>query len=190
MAHFAKINSTGEVEDVVVLNNADILDSNGLEVESLGIDILTNSPEDAGEVSWVQTSYNNSIRGMYATIGGSYDSTSDTFRHAKPFSSWVWGTTEGEWVAPVAKPAPAEDVFGFELESIDWDENSLSWAVSATPWAHYARYNSDGSYEGTTVSMPLSYILDDNSAEDDELGVILALDYKGVGDWQRVIELP
>jgi len=189
MAHFAKINDLGVVEDVIVLDNSLLLDDNGDEVESLGIAFLELSPGGT-EGLWVQTSYNNNFRAVYASIGGTYDSSSDSFRHSKPYPSWVWGEEDASWIAPIAAIIPSEDVFGFETESITWDEDTVSWIVVATPWVHYAKYNIDESYEGTTVSMPRSYILDDSENEDDELGIILSLDYKGPGIWRRVTTPP
>lgn len=187
MAHFAKVNTEGVVEEVIVVDNNDILDSNGEEQESIGQEYLRGV---FGEISgnWVQTSYNGSFRSYYASIGGTYDTTLDMFIPIKPYNSWVWSATDNSWVAPVARPQPLEDPFGFEIETVSWNEDNLSWEVTSAPMAHYARYNGDGSFEGTIVSMPLDYILDEEALEDNELGVILAVDYRGVGDWRRVYE--
>jgi len=37
MAHFAKLNSSNVVESVIVVSNDDIKDSNGDEIESIGV---------------------------------------------------------------------------------------------------------------------------------------------------------
>lgn len=75
MAHFAKINSNNIVEEVIVVNNEVLLDSNGIEQETLGIAFCKEL--FGGE--WVQTSYNANFRGRYAGIGMTYDAIKDEF---------------------------------------------------------------------------------------------------------------
>jgi hypothetical protein len=70
MAHFAKIED-GLVTEVIVVNNEVITDENGTEQEALGIEFCQSL--FGGE--WVQTSYNNNFRGVYAGIGYSWDGT-------------------------------------------------------------------------------------------------------------------
>ena len=70
MAHFAKIED-GLVTQVIVVNNEVIKDENGTEQETLGIEFCQSL--FGGE--WVQTSYNGNFRGVYATIGDSWDGT-------------------------------------------------------------------------------------------------------------------
>ena len=82
MAHFAKINSDNVVEQVIVVNNEVLLDSEGVEQEALGAAFCAET--FGGE--WVQTSYNGSFRGRYAGAGMTYDKTKDEF---------VVPTTEG-----------------------------------------------------------------------------------------------
>jgi hypothetical protein len=77
MAHFAKINESNVVEEVIVIDNSILDDGNGNEVEQQGIDFIVNDLGLSG--TWKQTSYNNNLRGMYAEIGGTYDSTHDKF---------------------------------------------------------------------------------------------------------------
>lgn len=71
MAHFAKIED-GVVVTVNVVNNADILDKDGIERQELALPLL-------GEGQWVQCSYNGSIRGAYPGIGWTYDPDADEF---------------------------------------------------------------------------------------------------------------
>jgi hypothetical protein len=75
MAHFAQIDEQGTVIQVIVVNNEDILDENGQESEAIGKQFCANLL--GGE--WVQTSYNGSFRGQYASIGGRYDRANDVF---------------------------------------------------------------------------------------------------------------
>lgn len=186
MAHFAQVNNNNVVEDVIVLNNSDMLDDNGVEQESIGISFLNNL-FGSFEGRWVQTSYSSAFRGSYASVGGTYSSSENIFKVPKPFDSWVWSTSEASWEAPVSKPIAAEDAFGFEIESVTWNEGTTSWDVASTPKAHYARYDINGIFDGTIVTMPLEYILSDDNIEDDELGIILAIDHQGAGDWRRAL---
>jgi hypothetical protein len=66
MAHFAKVNSNNIVEQVVVLGN---------DLESTGSAYLA---EHYGG-RWIQTSYNNNIRGKFAGISDIYDEDNDIF---------------------------------------------------------------------------------------------------------------
>lgn len=70
MAHAAKINSDGIVEQVIVIPN--------LEDESdASVQAYCNSIGLPG--AWVRTSYNANIRGKYAGIGDRYDAELDEF---------------------------------------------------------------------------------------------------------------
>lgn len=71
MAHFAQV-VDGIVTQVVVVDNADITDSDGIERPEAALDLLP-------EGQWVQTSYNANFRGCYAGIGYTYDSIADVF---------------------------------------------------------------------------------------------------------------
>ena len=64
MAHFAKVEN-GIVSQVIVVNNAVILDENGQEQESIGAAFCNDLL--GGE--WVQTSYNANFRGRFANPG-------------------------------------------------------------------------------------------------------------------------
>jgi hypothetical protein len=76
MAHFAQLNSDNIVTQVVVVNNSDLLDANGIESEQVGISFLE---QHLGSGPWLQTSYNGKMRGKYAGIGDRYDPISDVF---------------------------------------------------------------------------------------------------------------
>ena len=75
MAHFAQINSDNVVEQVIVVNNEVLLDSEGVEQEALGIAFC----QELLGGTWVQTSYNANFRGKYAGLGMVYDSVKDEF---------------------------------------------------------------------------------------------------------------
>lgn len=75
MAHFAKINSYGYVTQVIVVDNKDIINENGVEDESVGAEFCKNLL--GGE--WVQTSYNANFRNKFAGVGDYYDKERDIF---------------------------------------------------------------------------------------------------------------
>lgn len=74
MAHFARIEND-IVQEVIVVNNDVLLDENGIEQESIGAQFCADT--FGGE--WVQTSYNNKIRGKYAGLGDIYNRELDIF---------------------------------------------------------------------------------------------------------------
>jgi hypothetical protein len=70
MAHFAKIEN-GIVTQVIVVNNEIIINEEGVEQESLGIEFCQSLFGE--ETQWVQTSYNATFRGFFAGLGMSWD---------------------------------------------------------------------------------------------------------------------
>ena len=94
MAHFAKIENN-VVTQVIVISNDDILDSNGNEQESIGIDFINNTLGLDG--IWKQTSYNKNIRKNFAGIGSNYDEINDVFYDEKPGNNYTLDTTEWVW---------------------------------------------------------------------------------------------
>jgi hypothetical protein len=76
MAHFAKIENN-IVREVIVINNEVLLDENGIEQESIGIDFCKSL--FGPHTEWIQTSYNATFRGKYAGIGDQYDPVQDIF---------------------------------------------------------------------------------------------------------------
>lgn len=79
MAHFARLDATNTVTEVVVVSNDDLIDPNtGQESEQVGIEWLWAFYGD-DTIVWKQTSYNGSFRGRYAGIGYTYDPVLDVF---------------------------------------------------------------------------------------------------------------
>lgn len=70
MAHFAKIQNN-IVSQVIVIDNKMLLDDNGVEQESIGIDFCKSLY--GADTEWVQTSYNATVRGKYASLGDIWD---------------------------------------------------------------------------------------------------------------------
>jgi len=68
MAHFAEIDKNNKVVRVIVIPN---------EFEKKGQDYCAKTLKLGG--TWLQTSYNSSIRGKFAGIGDTYDAKLDEF---------------------------------------------------------------------------------------------------------------
>jgi hypothetical protein len=68
MAHFARIDESSIVTDVVVVDNLE---------EHRGQEFLAEDCNLGG--TWIQTSYNGNIRGKYAGTGDIYDPINDIF---------------------------------------------------------------------------------------------------------------
>jgi hypothetical protein len=126
MAHFAELDESNTVINVVVIHN-DVTTIDGVEGEQSGIDFLNDLYPDSG--TWMQTSYNTQagvhelggtpFRGNYAGSGMLYDESLGAFIHDQPFPSWVLNTTIYLWEAPT--PYPDDGKF------YEWDEDTTSW---------------------------------------------------------------
>lgn len=112
MAHFAKLNSSNEVVDIIVVSDADVQQS-----ETIGINFLKGL--FGNDTHWVQTSYNSSLRGRYASIGGFYDPVKDVFVVKQPYPSWILNPETSEWEAPAPKPSADHELI--------WNESLLRW---------------------------------------------------------------
>jgi hypothetical protein len=117
MAHFAKLGTGNIIEQVIVINNSVITDSDGNEQEQLGVDFINNlyGTRDV----WKQTSYNGTIRKNFASIGYTYDQTRDAFIPPQPFYSWTLNETTCLWEAPVAYPDDGQ--------AYTWNESTKQW---------------------------------------------------------------
>jgi hypothetical protein len=113
MAHFAELDDNSYVKRVLVVNNNELLDENGLEQSQKGIDFLVAL--FGGR--WVQTSYNSTFRKCFAGIDYFYDETADVFIPRKPFPSWVFNEVTWRWQAPVTKPTEGYYVWNEEIQN-------------------------------------------------------------------------
>ena len=121
MAHFAKINDSNIVTEVIVVSN-DIATS-----ESAGVTFINNLYGTSD--TWKQTSFNTyanthkldgtPFRKNYAGIGFSYDASKDAFIPPKPYNSWTLNNTTCLWESPVAYPD--------DDKRYTWNESSLQW---------------------------------------------------------------
>lgn len=119
MAHFAELDNDNVVLRVIVINNAELLDENGVESEARGREFCKSLYGE--NTNWIQSSYNASFRGMHAEAGGRYHADIDKFTPKAPegYPSFVLDMTKLRWVPP--KPEPT-DGYGYF-----WDEEHLLW---------------------------------------------------------------
>ena len=116
MAHFAELNESNTVKQVIVVSNEELLD-NGIESETKGIAFCKSL---LGEnTNWVQTSYNSTIRKNYAGIDYLYDPIRDAFIPPKYFDSWVLNEDTCQWCAPIPYPSDGKNYL--------WDESTVNW---------------------------------------------------------------
>jgi hypothetical protein len=117
MANFALIKENIVIAVIVVDN--EILISNGVEVEQLGIDFIDslNIKEIYDYDTIRQTSYNSNFRNTYAGIGFTYDSVNNVFISPKPFEDWV--LVDFKWEAPIPYPSDGNH---YIWKDGDWEE--------------------------------------------------------------------
>ena len=116
MAHFAQLNETNVVIQVIVVNNDEIL-VNGVESEDKGIEFCKSI--FGQDTRWAQTSYNGSFRKNFAGIGMRYDQILDGFIENKPYPSWSLNEITCKWEAPTTCPTDGNGYF--------WNEDFQQW---------------------------------------------------------------
>lgn len=124
MSHFAKVED-GIVTEILVADQ-DFIDNN-----------CTGT--------WIQTSYNTrgnvhyapnsntpdggvALRGNYAGIGHTYDSTNDVFYAPKPSKSWILNKSTWSWEAPVSYPNDNDNMYIWD-EDVYQADNTKGWVV-------------------------------------------------------------
>ena len=117
MAHYAQIDENNIVIQVIVIDNKDTADANGVEKEYIGAAFC----ERLFGGTWKQTSYNGNIRKNYAGIGYTYNADIDAFVAPKPYASWTLDAN-AQWQAPTAMPTDGA--------MYSWDEATTSWIVN------------------------------------------------------------
>ena len=102
MAHYAKVNNDGIVEEVLVADP----------------DYISTLDES---FRWIQTSYNGNFRKNYAGIGYTYDRVRDAFIPPKPMPSSKFVEETCLWEPHTPYPADKE------IYTQKWDEENLVW---------------------------------------------------------------
>jgi hypothetical protein len=116
MAHFAQLNESNVVTQVIVVHNNELM-HDGVEQEAKGVAFCQSL--FGVQTNWKQTSYNGNMRKNYAGIGYTYDAGRDAFIAPQPYASWVLNETTCNWNAPVAYPTDGK--------KYRWDEPTVSW---------------------------------------------------------------
>ena len=155
MAHFAKISETNEVLTVLVVDNSELLNADGVEDETVGQQYLETHNNWPAHL-WIQTSYNTSsgkhytvtidsegnqtssesadqskaLRGNYAGVGCTWDLENEIFWLKKPYASWVKHIESASWKSPIGD-TPKLTVEQITHESnnyrYEWNESDQSW---------------------------------------------------------------
>jgi hypothetical protein len=123
MAHFAQLDESNTVLQVIVVANEELL-LDGVESEVKGVIFCKSLFGE--DTKWVQTSYNNNKRKNYAGIGFTYDPIADHFFAPQPYASWVLND-DAIWEAPVARPN--------DDEAYTWNEDTQEWDLVTTEGA-------------------------------------------------------
>ena len=133
MAHFAKLDENNVVQQVIVVDNNETHDENGIESEQKGIDFCNNIFGG----TWVQTSYNAKIRKNYAGYTYTYDKERDAFIPPKRFPSWILNEETCNWEPPTPMPAGA----------YIWDEETVSWKPAPSPYPSWVGGETNGIWQ-------------------------------------------
>ena len=117
MAHFAQLNDSNIVIQVIVVHNNELM-LDGQETEIKGIIFCKSLYGE--NTRWKQTSYNLNFRKNFAAPGYTYDESRDAFVPPKFFASWILNETTCQWEAPVPYPNDGNIYI--------WDEDTQLWA--------------------------------------------------------------
>jgi hypothetical protein len=137
MAHFSRLDENNVVTQVIVVANEDTTDTNGVEVEEIGVAFCKKLL--GAETNWKQTSYNNNFRVRYAGIGYSFSEELNAFIPPSPFPSWVLVEETADWVSPLgAAPTLTEEqitsrsFYRWNEEAYQAD-NTTGWVLETPP---------------------------------------------------------
>jgi len=119
MAHFAELNSSNVVLQVIVVSNDDVNANGGDQHADAETFVASIVPHSTGGVAWKQCSYNNNFRKQYAGIGYTYDPSKNKFIADKPYASWSLDSDD-DWQAPVNKPDDGK--------MYAWNETDKEWS--------------------------------------------------------------
>ena len=145
MAHFAKISSENKVLQVLVINNNDTLDADGIQSEAIGQQFLETLNDWPAEM-WVKTSYNTyqsqhanggtPFRGNYAGTGMTWSESDQIFWAPKPYASWVKHNASASWKSPIGDaPTLTEEQTSQNTASTHrwdyvWNEETTAWDLT------------------------------------------------------------
>jgi hypothetical protein len=128
MARFVELNSNNVALRATMVDDWNITDDQGNQVEAIGINYLKNLYGQ--DTIWKQD-VPKTIQLPIGTIsitagnGYTYDSERDAFIPPKPFTSWILNETTFLWESPT--PYPTDVGTPENPKSYWWDEETLSW---------------------------------------------------------------
>jgi hypothetical protein len=117
VAHFCRLDENNIVQQVIVVDNKDTSDANGLEKEHIGAAFC----ERLFGGTWKQTSYNANFRKNYAGIGYTYDEQRDAFIPPQRYAGWLLNEQSCQWEPPVPMPTDGQ--------MYSWNEDNQAWDV-------------------------------------------------------------
>ena len=147
MAHFAKIGMNGKVIQVLTMDNEEMKDTDGIEVEAKGQEWLERHNNWPAQM-WIQTSYNTianthksgdnskALRGNYAGIGYTWDEDNNIFWPKKPYASWVKDLSTASWKSPIGdapdltEEQTAQNEDGSNKWKYNWNESTTAWDLT------------------------------------------------------------
>lgn len=120
MAHFAELDANNVVLRVVVIDNKNTADANGVEKEYIGQAFC----ERLFGGNWMQTSYNAKFRKNYAGIGYTYDPVLDAFIPPQPAPECTLDPDTCQWNCPpsVSSQLTAEQIAAAENATLPPEE--------------------------------------------------------------------
>lgn len=118
MAHFAQLDGSNNVINVIVVNNS-VITVDDVESEEIGIEFCKSL--FGADTKWKQTSYNSNFRKQMAGIGSTYSEEHDVFVSPQPFPSWTLDENH-DWQPPTPRPVEGRWY---------WNEDELEWAEFA-----------------------------------------------------------
>ena len=127
MAHFCQLDENNVVLQVIVVGNDDCADTNGNELEEIGIAFCKKL--FGTETNCKQTSYNNNFRVRYAGISYTYNEELDAFIPPKPFASWVLVEETADWQSPLGAAPTLTEEQNTSRSIYRWNEETLNWIL-------------------------------------------------------------
>ena len=127
MAHFCQLDENNVVTQVIVVGNYDCTDTNGNEVEEIGIAFCKKL--FGTETNWKQTSYNNNFRVRYAAISYTYNEELDAFVPPSPFPSYVLNEETADWQSPLGAAPTLTEEQNTSRSIYRWNEETLNWIL-------------------------------------------------------------
>ena len=107
MAHYAFLDENNVVTEVITgIDETELIE---------GLDTETWYGNFRNQIC-KRTSYNAKIRGVYASIGDTYNPEEDIFVTKQPYPSWV--RNGSFWDSPIPEPSGGNHY---------WNEETLSW---------------------------------------------------------------